>query len=72
MAGSVCDPELLAKHGGRVDDEFLFLLVIRGRGLHLRRIVTVAELGEAEAAHVLERADFAHERQVALRVQCHQ
>ena len=72
MAGAVGDPELLAKGRRRVDHKFLFRRVVDRSRLHLRRIVSVAKLGEAEAAHVLQRIDLAHEGQVALSVQSHE
>jgi len=52
-----------------VNHEFFGLLIIRSRGLHLDRVVTVAELSEAEAAHVRQVIDLVHEGAVAVRVQ---
>lgn len=66
VAGAIGNPELLAKYSRRVNNKFLFNLVVDGRGLHLWRVVAIAELCEAEAAHVLERAYIAHEGQVTL------
>ena len=42
---------------GRVDDELLGLVVVGGGGLHLHGVVAVPELGQAEAADVIEIVD---------------
>jgi len=69
VASTVCNPELLGEHGWRVNSELLSRVVVVGSRLHFRRIVAVAELSEAEAAHVLEAVDLSHDGQVALRVE---
>jgi hypothetical protein len=45
------------------------LLVVGGGGLHLDRVVAVAQLREAEAAHVREVVHLVHEGAVAVGVQ---
>ena len=72
MASAICDPELLAGNGGRIDLKFLFHWVVDSSGLHLWRVVAVTKLGEAEAAHVFERVNISQEGQVAVGVQGHQ
>ena len=62
MACTVRDPELLGQSRWRVNLKFLSLGVIDSRRLHLWRIVTIAELSEAEAPHVFQIGDFLHER----------
>jgi len=52
-----------------VNHELFGLLIIRSSGLHLDRVVTVAELSEAEAAHVREVIDLVHKGTVAVCVQ---
>ena len=49
--------------------ELFGLLIVSGRGLHLDRVVTVAELSEAEAAHVRQVIHLVHEGTVAVGVQ---
>ena len=71
MACSICDPEFLGQGSWRVDLKFLSRCIVNRCSLHLRRIITVAELGEAEAAHVLQVRYFFHEGQVALGMQGH-
>ncbi len=41
-----------------MDYELLSLLIIGCRCFHLNCIVSIAQLGEAEATHVLEAIDF--------------
>lgn len=52
--------------------ELLSGVVVVSSGLHLRCIVAIAELGEAEATHVLEAVHLSHNGQVALRVKASQ
>ena len=68
MAGPIRDPELLAERRRRINRELLLIGVVDGRSFHLGRIITIAKLSEAEAAHVLEGGDIAHEGQVTFRV----
>jgi len=51
VTGSVSDPVLLRLDAWGVDSELLCSVVISGGGFHLRRVVTVSELCEAEASH---------------------
>ena len=58
MACAVRDPELLASNRGRIDLKFLFHWVVNSGGLHLWCVVTVTKLSEAEAPHILKRANI--------------
>jgi len=69
VACTVCDPILVGESSRRVNNELLSLLVIGRSGLHLNGIVAVAQLGEAEAAHVREAVHFiSHELLVPVSV----
>jgi hypothetical protein len=72
VAGSICDPIFLRGGSWRIYRELLCSVVINGGGLHLWRVVTVAKLGEAEAAHNLEAVNLSHEWQVSIGVESHQ
>lgn len=72
MAGTIRDPELLGENCWTVNRKLLSGVVVYGSGLHLRRIVTIAELSEAETAHVLKAVHLSHDRQVAFRVEARQ
>ncbi len=48
------------------------LLIVRGCGLHLYRVISVAKLSEAEAAHVRQVIHLVHEGTVAVGVQGNQ
>ena len=52
-----------------MNHELFGLLIVCGSGLHLDRVVTVAELSEAEAAHVRQVVYLVHEGTVAVCVQ---
>jgi hypothetical protein len=72
VTGSVSNPVFLRLRSGAVDSELLSLLIISCCGLHLRSIVSVTQLCEAETTHVLQRVYLAHEWQVTLSMQSHQ
>ena len=54
---AVGNPILLSERRGRVDDQLVRLFVIHGRRLHLHRVVTITQLGQAEATDILQRVD---------------
>ena len=72
VASTVGDPELLGQGSWRVDHKLLGLLIIDSSGLHLWSIVSISQLSEAEASHVLERVNILQEWQVSLGMQSHQ
>jgi len=72
VACPIRDPELLGQGRWRVDHELLLRIVISGRRFHLGRIITIPQLGETEAAHVLKAINILHERQMPLRMESHQ
>ena len=57
VAGPVGDPVLLSQRGRGVHDQLVRLLVVGGRRLHLDRVVSVAQLGQPEAADVGQLVD---------------
>jgi hypothetical protein len=52
-----------------VYNKLFSLLIVGSGGLHLYRVVAVAQLSEAEAAHVREVVHLVHEGAVAVGVQ---
>eukprot|EP00756_Hemistasia_phaeocysticola_P013731 Hpha_TRINITY_DN15297_c3_g3::TRINITY_DN15297_c3_g3_i1::g.65615::m.65615 len=60
----VGDPVLLCDRGGSVHDELVLLGVVGCGSFHLHSVVAVAQLGQAEAAHALERVDSITQLQV--------
>ena len=66
MKGAVGDPILLSRDGGRVDDELVRGRIERGRRLHLDRVVSVGQLGQAETTNFGECVDFGQNVVVAL------
>ena len=69
MVESVRYPVLLAQISRAVNDKLARSLVIGDRRLHLHRIVSVAELGEAEAADRLQFVNLVEEVVVSAIVQ---
>ena len=51
-----------------MNHELLLILVVDGSSLHFDCVVSVAQLSEAEAAHMGEVVDFVHEGSVAVSV----
>ena len=72
MASTVCDPELLSLGRWAVDRESIIIFVVCGCSLHLGSIVSVAQLSETEASHVLQTVDCSHKRKVPISAECHQ
>jgi len=68
MISSICYPELLRGNRGRINNKLLCCRLVRCGSLHFRRIVSVAEFGEAEATHVLQAVYLLHERQMSFGV----
>lgn len=52
-----------------MNNKLFGLLIVGGGGLHLDRVVAVAQLSEAEAAHVRQVVHLVHEGAVAVGVQ---
>jgi len=72
MTGTISDPILLRESSGRVNHEFLGLFIIGSCGFHLDRIVAIAQLCEAEAAHVREVIYLVHKGTVTISMQGNQ
>jgi hypothetical protein len=73
VTGAICDPILVRQSCRRVNHKLLSLLIVGGSSLHLDSVVSVAQLSEAEAAHVSEAVHLLiHEFLVSVGVQCNQ
>jgi len=59
--GSVGDPVFLGKRVWGVHDEFFGFVVVDGCGLHLDGVVSVPQLRQSEASHVVQAVDTVEE-----------